>query len=375
MTGGKHTTDTTADRGDDKSVRPALCGVQDAPAARFLVISRVGSYRFYEAWLNMCSHRTFDVMLSFYRDEPTAHEIVGRALQGVSCEYRAGKKVEGYGALLAEHQAQISQYRHFCLIDDDLECSVDDLNRLFEIVDRNGFRIAQPALTHDSYFSYAAVLANRAFEYRAVTFVEMMCPVFRQDMLPMLIQLFSLGYETGIDLVWCNLKASRPGDYAIVDAVEIRHTMPVGSRKEANGFTNGMRYESQIHEVLRRFNLTWLPCVSYFSITVDGRQIAGRWTLLWASLRIIAAIPRKSAYWNRARSVLTHLKHVALKTPWNMVARVTDDIDATLPSPTLLPDASAELAVDQAQGSGRRTGPPGSACRVSSHSPTQRRTS
>jgi len=49
-----------------------------------------------------------------------------------------------------------------------------------------------------------ACSSSRGFKLRHMTFIEMMAPVFRRDVLQQVRPLFELGFESGIDLIWCN---------------------------------------------------------------------------------------------------------------------------------------------------------------------------
>ncbi len=284
-------------------------------AARpYLLIARVGRHSLHRRWLgNGGRQRGFDVLLSYYdADTPVS------AAEGVHIEHRPGTKVGGIGALLAEHAVRIGGYRHVAIFDDDLDIDAAGIHRLFALADRHGFLVCQPALSHDSFFTFAGLLSNPGYEFRSTTFVEMMCPCFRNDMLPAVRAIYTMGYESGLDLLWCNLLGQAPGRYAVIDAVSVRHTRPVGGQRHANGFTGGARYEEHIHAVLARFALPWLPCVPYFGRRRDGRLVRGRLALLLSSLRIAAAVPRRGGGLRRLTAVLIHWKHLLLHRPRNL---------------------------------------------------------
>lgn len=284
-----------------------------SPGHRYLLISRVGAASLHGRWLADEASRNFDVLLSCYDGQ-----LHPPALDGVHVEYRPGSKAGGIGALLVEHAAMIRRYRHIAIFDDDLDIAPVDISRMFQIADRYRFRICQPSLSHDSYFSFAGLLRNRGFLFRSTTFVEMMCPCFRRDMLPAAAAIYALGYESGLDLLWCNLLGRAPGRYAVIDAVSVRHARPVGRQRAANGFVGGARYEEQIHAVMRRFDLPWLACVPYFGRRVDGSEVRTRSALLLASLRILAAVPRCAQPGLRLRAVLTHWRHLLTRRPHNL---------------------------------------------------------
>lgn len=237
---------------------------------------------------------------------------------GLQAEYRPGRKVAGFAEIFREHEDMIATYDYVALFDDDVSASPEVIARLFDICAARDLKIAQPALTHDSYFSYAGVLQQPEFELRHTTFVEMMAPVFRADLLQEVRPLFDLGFESGIDLIWCNQCFETAEDFAVVDACPVRHTNPVGAQMARNGFGEGRIYEDDIYELLSRFDLPWLPCVPYSAVTFGGRKITSRFALLAHALRIARALPNPPGDAGRLRKILTHWKHVALAQPKNI---------------------------------------------------------
>jgi hypothetical protein len=180
----------------------------------FLVVTRAGRASLHEEWLRSPERRGFDLFVSAY--DPSVRPPKGPGLSG---EYRPGSKIAGYGALLHEREALLRRYAYVMLVDDDIEADAETLTQAFRIAAAHRLKICQPSLTHDSHFTYAGLLQNRAFALRYVNFVEMMCPIFRIDVLLRARALFRLGYESGIDLIWCNLDDPAPRDYAVIDAV------------------------------------------------------------------------------------------------------------------------------------------------------------
>jgi len=279
---------------------------------RFLLISRIGRRSLHRYWLAR-EDRTYDVFLSRY-DEAAAEPHSS----GVTCEFRPGSKVAGYHRLLQDNAGLWRHYDYVALFDEDLAANPDVIDRMFAIGAAANLKIFQPALSHDSYFSYAALLRNACYRLRHVNFVEMMCPVFRSDILERVLPLFGLEYESGIDLVWCNAVAETPFDFAVIDAAPVRHTEPVGGRKQDNGFGSGRRYEDDIAGVLARYGIPWLPCVPYAAVTRSGRTIGNRALLATSAIAVLPAIFRRRPWRTRLRSLLVHWRHVTFRAARNI---------------------------------------------------------
>ncbi len=285
----------------------------DDVASRYLVISRVGSQSLHAHWCGPAANRGYDVLLSAF--DPA---VADPCQPGIVFEYRPGTKVAGYGDVMRANAELISRYDYVALFDDDLIISAADMKRLFDIAAEYQLKISQPALSHDSYFTFAALLHDPAFRLRYVNYIEMMCPVFRADVLAEIKPLYELGFESGIDLIWCNLVSTSPQDFAVIDAVTVCHTRPVGTYKTANGFTGGKRYEDDIYALLEKFDLPWLSCVPFAGIRHDGTVTRRRAAFLLSSLPLIFAADRRSNIRGRVRSIAVYWKHLLSRAPRNV---------------------------------------------------------
>ncbi len=282
-------------------------------SSRFLVISRVGQQSLHREWCGPTSERRFDVLLSAYDNA-----VADPRQPGILFEHRPGAKVAGYGDVMRDHAELIARYDYVSLFDDDLSISARDLQRLFDIVAQHQLKIAQPALSHDSYFTFAAFLENPSFRLRYVNYIEMMCPVFRADVLTAIQPLFDLGFESGIDLIWCNLVSTSMQDFAVIDEITVRHTRPIGAAKSANGFVGGRRYEDDIHAILGKFDLPWLSCVPYAGVRRNGTVTRRRSAFFWSSLSLIFAVGKRAGLKMRFRSVAVYWKHLLSRSARNI---------------------------------------------------------
>jgi len=293
---------------------------------RFLLVTRIGPKSLHQNWIGTPKTRQFDVFLSAYTGD--AEEV---QQEGVRNELRPGFKVEGYGGFINAHRALWERYDYICFWDEDLDTDTDTLNRMFAICAEARFKIAQPALSHDSHFTYAGLLQQKGFRYRHINYIEMMCPIFRTDALPAVETLYHSGYESGIDLIWCNLLFETPCDFAVIDDTPVRHTEAVGQRKEDNGFSTETRYEDHIHSLLNQYDLPWLSCNPYSGICNSGRIVSSRMQLFLAALGAFKSVTKQRPYWPRLRFVLVHLKHIAEARPQNLKRNLSQPLAGPLP--------------------------------------------
>lgn len=280
--------------------------------ARCLIVTRVGRKSLHSAWLHGVGDFGIDTVLSAYES------ISDTSRDGVIVEHRPGRKVEGYASFLRDRADLWKQYDYVCLLDEDILSTPETFAKAFDLAKRHNIAISQPALTRDSYFTYAACLAQPVWQMRYVNFIEMMCPIFRADALGKVLPLFQEGLESGIDLIWCNLLSDGSERFAILDAAPVQHTEPVGGNKSANGFIEGRNYEDDIAAALQRFDIPWLSAVPFAGVTHSGRIIKSRSLLFAAAVPLLLAIPSQPDWRRRMRFVLTHLFHILRRAPRNI---------------------------------------------------------
>lgn len=214
-----------------------------------LVVTRAGPSSLHRGWLAKATP-DFDLVVTAY--SPDAPVADGE--QRVAIE---GRKVAGYGRFFQDHPEVLDKYAVIALIDDDIDTDADSINRCLAIGRARNFRIWQPSLSPNSYFTYGITLSNPLLSYRVTDYVEMMCPFFTADALRHAMELFHSGSETGIDLVWSQHPRFADAPCAIIDEVAVEHTRPVGTTKHMQGFRRDEAYTDQMHEILDRYGMSF----------------------------------------------------------------------------------------------------------------------
>ncbi len=121
-------------------------------------------------------------------------------------------------------------YDYVMFPDDDLMMSWSDLNICFELCREHRLDLAQPALKEGSFWGLQIVLQQPGTLLRYVDFVECMTPIFSVDALRLCITTFPqsrIGW--GLDVIWPSLIGPSASRVAILDAVAVLHTRPVGA--------------------------------------------------------------------------------------------------------------------------------------------------
>lgn len=164
----------------------------------------------------------FDLHLLVYDD--TYNKYLGDSK--FVCKLK-GYKMDMSFQYFQMHPQFIEQYDYFLLLDDDIQISVDSVNKLFELMKEYRLKIAQPSLS-TSYYTYEHTLHNPMCTIRYTNFVEMMMPCFSREALMAVMGTFEDHVRwCGIEYHWPLLINSNKRDIAIVDSVQAVHTRPV----------------------------------------------------------------------------------------------------------------------------------------------------
>lgn len=186
-----------------------------------LIICPVGDRPRYGTWLAGPGQPDFDLFLLYYGDGPDTAAADARYYVR-----RKGFKFELLHFVTREHEDVLRRYDRVWCPDDDIACGTESINRMFDIVDRYGLQLAQPAIARGQ-FSYKALLRQPGKLLRYSPYVEVMCPVFTRDALFRVADTFTENRSGwGLDWIWaCRFS---PGEVAIIDKVGVHHTGPLG---------------------------------------------------------------------------------------------------------------------------------------------------
>ena len=145
-------------------------------------------------------------------------------------EMRPGPKWPCIADLLSLHPELLDRYDAFWFPDDDLAIQTPDINRMFALFHGFELSLAQPALTHDSYYSWRVLLQEPDNVLRMINFVEVMAPIFSRAALHTCLSSFTASPSGwGLDRIWPALcMANGLRQIGIIDAVAIKHTRPLG---------------------------------------------------------------------------------------------------------------------------------------------------
>lgn len=198
--------------------------VSDAERRRRLVVVRAGDASLHPTWLQGPESPEFDLVVSYYGDDPSAHRsnVENRIDQ-------KGGKWDGLAALFAARPDLLDAYDYFWLPDDDIAADSRTINGIFAAMAAHALELAQPSLTLDSYYTYITYLRCRGFALRYSTAIEIMAPCLSAGLLRRVLPLVANSPSGwGLDPVWTRMNADNRHKSAILDDWPVRHTRPLG---------------------------------------------------------------------------------------------------------------------------------------------------
>ncbi|MEO7579555.1 MAG: hypothetical protein ABIT83_18235 [Massilia sp.] len=198
-------------------------------ASKNLVVMPFGRKSLRSPWLTDTVERDFDVVLLCYHDMPGDPHVGHTGLTAFQLNDFKWWMI----ADLFERAAPdlLTRYDNFYFIDDDIETDKQAINFLFDCFERAPVRLAQPALTRDSFMSWKALRAQPLSGHRYVSSVELMCPLMKRDALQALLPIFKVTKSGwGVDLLWGQQMLDKfgPDQISVFDVVKVRHGRPVG---------------------------------------------------------------------------------------------------------------------------------------------------
>jgi hypothetical protein len=221
------------------------------PRRKNLVIVRAGDESLHEQWLGGDEDRNWDLIVNYFGNDPGLYRKDD--VQRIDSK---GPKWPALHDLIQKFNQDVFSYDRVWLPDDDLRATKADINSLFDIFERHGLALAQPALTPDSHLGHLITLRNRSFHLRFTNFVEIMAPCFCLDFLKQMLPSFNSNLSGwGLDFIWPT-KISDWTRIAIIDAVAVCHTRPVGGPNYRHLAGGGKTPQQEVGEVLAKYGLT-----------------------------------------------------------------------------------------------------------------------
>lgn len=233
---------------------------------RNLVIVRAGDASLHPAWLK--AERSWDIIVNYFGDDLDLYRQ-----NDVRRIDSKGPKWPALYELMSTLHTELNNYDYIWFPDDDLACSPEAIDQFFALCSQFKLDLAQPALTHDSHIGVHITVANRSFLLRYTNFIEIMAPCFSRAFLDRCWQSFNTSLSGwGLDFVWPR-RVEDPRKVAIIDAVQIKHTRPMGGPNYNLLTQQGVDPNEELHALLANEGIK-LEHIIKGGITLEGKEIA-----------------------------------------------------------------------------------------------------
>lgn len=278
-----------------------------------LVICRVDRRSIHRSWLGDPATRSYDVWLDCFGDGEGAWDREP-ARVSVGRDTTKFRRIQALG----RERPELFEYDHVWLPDDDVRITPADLETLFRTMQAYELDLAQPALeggTTPSHYTHVLTLRHPAFLLRHTDFVEMMAPAFSRRGLAACIGSFADNVSgLGIDMVWAAMLGWPRDRIAVVDAVTMAHTRPVGRPPDVWWSRLGLTAEGELAATLGRRGVRF-EMHEYGGITASGERVGTGLPFLRRLLRPPARwLLRRGRYWRGHLRALRAGRNLARRT-------------------------------------------------------------
>jgi hypothetical protein len=241
---------------------------------RNLVIVRAGNSSLHPQWLAGSKDRSWDLLVNYFGDDPDKYKD-----QDIVRIDSKGPKWPALKELIETHRDLVNRYDYVWLPDDDIACTAGDIDKLFTIARAEKLALCQPALTLNSYFTWGVTLKPLFTRMRYTNFVEIMVPCFERTFLLRCLPTMADNMSGfGLDFVWPKMLGAKNGNAsgtAIIDAVSVTHTRPLGGPNYTLLKERGITADEEGRELRRKHSVDDLTVYVERLQTIGGLNLRG----------------------------------------------------------------------------------------------------
>lgn len=221
-----------------------------------LILSSVGDNSCHRSWLG----GNYDIILIYYGNN---EQVYAEYCKGVKqCIRKKGQKFPLLAKFIDENLELIKSYEYVWLPDDDIEISHLKIDKMFDMANKYSLYLCQPAVRGADNEVSHYITRPQPSTIRFTNFVEVMAPLFS---LSSLLKVYSDFYYSesgwGLDLTWSHILGNPVDKIAIIDAIVMVHTKPIGT--DYSRFKKSPQYEQ--NALLNKYKIS-LVHTNYKSI-------------------------------------------------------------------------------------------------------------
>ena len=169
---------------------------------------------FYENWLD--ENREYDVFICYYGSD------TDKRYKKYANFYfeRKGSKFQNF-SYLWNNDKSLANYKNYFIVDDDIIIKTNEINELFEYMNKYNLWVLQPSFNFKSKISHQITKQQLNNDFRYVNFIEINAPIFSNYAITNCMKIYDnelVGY--GLDYLFLSYLGSEHKDkYVIVDKI------------------------------------------------------------------------------------------------------------------------------------------------------------
>jgi hypothetical protein len=227
-----------------------------------LLFSSVGDNTvFYKNWLNS-ETINYDICVCYYGNE-TNRKYEQYCTENMYFE-RKGSKFQNFYYIWNNYE-KIKEYDQYFILDDDIIINADEINELFDILNKYDLWILQPSFSEESVISHLITKQNNDYIMRYVNFIEVCTMMFSKYAINKCMEIYNdmlVGYGVDYLFIWY-LGNNIKDKYAII--YKITCVNPKRDIREINLLQPSRTREQMFIEIKSRHNFReWKHAIHSF---------------------------------------------------------------------------------------------------------------
>lgn len=207
-----------------KRCRSYLFDRKFKPKRKYLLFSSIDSDRSaYSTWLED-KDRNFDVVLYVYKGELTDSRIDNH-------EKKEGFKYQNFYEF--SKTTNIAHYNAIWIVDDDIVMSTKDINKMFDVFEKNDLLLGQPSYDPKSSSGWDISMLDDNYYLRFTNFIENGVAIFSRSALKICLpSMKDIKSGWGADFIWPTILDFPEERIAVIDEVQCYHPESESSLNE-----------------------------------------------------------------------------------------------------------------------------------------------
>ena len=192
---------------------------------KYLLLTTIGNSDYWKTWVENKNIRNYDIGLIFYEKnikqskKEEISNIVDYFWHQPDFKYTGIKKI-------IENNKFILDYEYIWMPDDDVILHKGIISELFNQAYKRNCWMCQPSILPINY-TWDITVNDPVCKYRYVSMVEVMCPMFKGDILKKLYNTFDMSHSGwGLEFIWGELLNYPTDKIIIFDNIIAKHLKP-----------------------------------------------------------------------------------------------------------------------------------------------------